>query len=68
MKKLKLKNCIQCPYFFKDGPYGKVMYKPMCIKGGQGKVLPYDKVESKSKRFYAQPTYIIPNWCSLDDY
>lgn len=68
MKKLPIKDCVSCPYFANAGVVEKVMYQAYCAKASN-RYLPYIKRESRSScRYYATPTYMIPDWCPLEDY
>lgn len=65
LKAWPIKDCRACPRFTKGGMYGKVFYIPVCAK--EDKVLPHDKVPTRSGRVRAVATGAIPDWCPLQD-
>lgn len=63
VKAWPIKDCRNCPRFMKSGAYGKILHIPICTK--EDKVLPHNKVPTRSGRVRASAIGVIPDWCPL---
>lgn len=64
MKKISIPTCSSCPYLTHSGGFGQIQYIPKCSK--LGRKLPYNE-SALSGNIYVQPTYVIPDWCPLEN-
>jgi len=66
MKIISITVCKDCPFFTRTEVVGRIAYIPICTKVSNNRTLPYVRASVGTKS-YAIPTFIIPDWCPLDD-